>query len=166
MEVDGMEALEAIRRRRSIRRFTGAPVSRADLQAIVDAGRLAATGSNRQPWDFIVVTEPATVERLAVADRWLAEAEAVIVVVMDPTSRWWVEDGSAAIENMLIACTAMGYGACWVEGDALPHEGEFKALLNIPAEKRILTLLPIGVPAEAPERKKKALKDVLHWEKY
>jgi nitroreductase len=166
MEVDGMEALEAIRRRRSIRRFTGAPVSRADLQAIVDAGRLAATGSNRQPWDFIVVTEPATVERLAVADRWLAEAKAVIVVVMDPTSRWWVEDGSAAIENMLIACTAMGYGACWVEGDALPHEGEFKALLNIPAEKRILTLLPIGVPAEAPERKKKALKDVLHWEKY
>ena len=161
-----MEVFEAIRRRRSIRRFTGAPVPRADLQTIVDAGRLAATGSNRQPWDFIVVTEPATLQRLAVADRWMTDAGAVIVVVMDPTSRWWVEDGSAAVENMLLACTALGYGTCWVEGDAMPHEDEFKTLLNIPVEKRILTLLPVGVPSETPERKKKALKDVLHWEKF
>ena len=161
-----MDTFEAIRRRRSIRRFTGAPVPRADLQAIVDAGRLAATGSNRQPWDFVVVTDSAALRQLAVAEPWMTDAGAVIVVVMDPTSRWWVEDGSAAAENMLLACTALGYGACWVEGDALPHEGEFKALLNIPAEKRLLTLLPVGVPAETPERKKKALKDVLHWEKF
>ena len=52
-----MDALEAIRRRRSVRRYTGDPIPRGDLETIVDAGRLAATGGNRQPWAFVVVTE-------------------------------------------------------------------------------------------------------------
>ena len=80
--------------------------------------------------------------------------------------RWWVEDGSAAIENMLVASTALGYGSCWVEGDALPLEGEFKALLSIPKEKRLLALIPVGVPEEWPEIKKRPLENVLHWEIY
>ncbi len=161
-----MDALEAIRTRRSVRRFTGAAIPRADLETIVDAGRLAATGSNLQPWDFVVVTDRAMIAQLTIAEAWIAQAGAVIVVVMDPGSRWWIEDGAAAIENMLLASTALGYGTCWVEGDMLPHEEHFKALLGIPAEKRILTLLPIGVPAQTPRPKKKPLEQVLHWEKY
>jgi nitroreductase len=116
-----MDALEAIRKRRSIRRFTDDVVPKADLETIVDAGRLAATGSNRQPWDFVVVTDRATIARLTVSGAWMAKASAVIAVVMDPGSRWWIEDGAAAIENMLLASTALGYGSCWVEGDALPE---------------------------------------------
>jgi len=161
-----MDTLEAIRKRRSVRRYTDDAIPRADLEAIVDAGRLAATGSNRQPWDFVVVTDRAMIARLSIARKWIAEAEAVIVVVMDPGSRWWIEDGSAAIENMLLATTALGYGSCWVEGDALPHEEQLKALLGIPPEKRVLALLPIGVPAEAPAPEKKPLESVLHWERY
>ncbi len=161
-----MDALEAIRARRSIRKFTPAPVPRKDLETIVDAGRLAATGSNRQPWDFIVVTEKGTIGRLKAAGAWIELAPAVIAVVVDPQSRWWVEDGAAAIQNMLVACAALGYGGCWVEGDALPREEEFKTLLGIPGGKRILALVPVGVPAEAPVKEKKPLADVLHWEKY
>ncbi len=161
-----MDALEAIRKRRSMRSFTGAPVSPKDLETIVDAGRLAATGSNRQPWDFIVVTRRETIEKLTAAGRWMDKAGAIIVVVMDPASRWWVEDGAAAIENMLIASTALGYGACWVEGDALPQEAAFKALLGIPAERRLLTLMPVGVPDAEPNPKKKPLAEVLHWERF
>ena len=161
-----MDALEAIRTRRSIRKFTPAPVPRKDLETIVDAGRLAATGSNRQPWDFIVVTEKGTIGRLKAAGAWIEQAPAVIAVVMDPQSRWWVEDGAAAIQNMLLACAALGYGGCWVEGDALPREEEFKTLLGIPGGKRILALVPVGVPAEAPVKEKKPLAEVLHWEKY
>ena len=161
-----MDTLEAIRKRRSIRQYTDHAVPKADLETIVDAGRLAATGSNRQPWDFVVVTERATIAQFIVSGKWIASAAAVIVVVMDPRSRWWVEDGSAAIENMLVATTALGYGACWVEGDMLPHEEYFKTLLGIPPQKRILTLLPVGVPAQTPSPKKKTLAEVLHWEKY
>ena len=161
-----MDALEAIRKRRSIRRYTGEPIPRADLERIVDAGRLAASGNNRQPWDFIVVTDRQMIDRLKVASEWMEAAAAIVAVVLDPSSRWWLEDGSAAIENMLIACTALGYGACWLEGYTLPREEEFKELLGVPEGKRLLTLLPIGVPAESPTKTKKPLSEVIHWERY
>jgi len=161
-----MNALEAIGKRRSVRKYTGEPIPGKDLEKIVDAGRLAATGSNQQPWDFVVVTDRAMVARLKVAAEWLEKAAAIIAVVMDPSSRWWIEDGSAAVENMLIASTALGYGSCWLEGNTLPHEEEFKKLLGVPKEKRLFTLVPIGVPAEEPTREKKSLQEVLHWERY
>lgn len=161
-----MDALEAIRRRRSVRKYTGDPIPREHLEQIVDAGRLAATGNNRQPWDFIVVTDGAMIDKLKVASRWMEQAGAIIAVVMDPSSRWWLEDGSAAVENMLIASTALGYGSCWLEGYTLPREEEFKALLGVPEGKRLLTLVPIGVPAEWPTPEKKSLEEVIHWERY
>lgn len=161
-----LDALEAIRKRRSLRKYTGESIPREDLKKIVDAGRLAATGSNMQPWDFIVITNQETINKLKVAAQWMEKAAAIIAVVMDPSSRWWIEDGSAAVENMLIASTALGYGSCWLEGYTLPHEEEFKAFLGIPKEKRLLTLVPIGVPAEWPSKEKKSLSAVLHWEKW
>jgi nitroreductase len=161
-----MDALEAIRTRRSIRRYTGEKIPRADLEKIVDAAHLAPTGNNKQPWDFIVVTDQAMINRLKIASQWMDKAGAIIAVVMDPSSRWWVEDASAAVENMLLASTALGYGACWLEGYTLPREEEFKKLLDIPASKRLITLVPVGVPAESPVVDKKPLSEVIHWEKY
>ena len=161
-----MDALEAIRKRRSVRKYTGDPIPREDLETIIDAGRLAASGNNRQPWDFIVVTEREMIDQLKVASAWMEEAGAIVAVVMDPDSRWWLEDGAAAVENMLIASTALGYGSCWCEGRTLPHEEEFKQLLGVPEEKRLLTLVTIGVPAEWPTREKKSLEAVIHWERY
>jgi nitroreductase len=161
-----MDTLEAIRTRRSVRRFTDAPIPSADLETIVDAGRLAATGNNRQPWDFVIVTDRAMIASFMIAGAWIGQAAAVIVLVMDPASRWWVEDGAAAIENMLLAATALGYGTCWVEGDALAREEQLKALLGVPPAKRLMALIPVGVPVETPAPEKKSLEHVLHWEKY
>jgi len=161
-----LDTLEAIRHRRSIRRYKDGVIPKDHLEAIVDAGRLAATGSNRQPWDFIVVTARPMIANLRIAEAWIEQASAVIAVVMDPESRWWIEDGAAAIENMLLASIALGYGSCWVEGDALPHEEAIKSLLGIPAGKRVLALVPIGIAAETPKPRKKPLVEVLHWEKY
>jgi nitroreductase len=161
-----MDALEAIRKRRSVRHYTGDPIPRRDLETIVDAGRLAASGYNAQPWDFIVVTEQEMIDQLKVVAWWMGEAGAIIAVALDPSSRFWLEDGSAAVENMLIASTALGYGSCWLEGNTLPLEEEFKALLGVPEEKRLLTLVPIGVPVEWPTKEKKPLAEVIHWEKY
>ena len=161
-----MDALEAIRKRKSVRKYTGDPIPREDLEKIVDAGRLAATGSNQQPWDFVVVTDREMIDQLKVAAGWMDKAGAIVAVVMDPSSRWWVEDGAAAVENMLIASTALGYGSCWLEGYTLPREEEFKTLLGIPKDRRLLTLVPIGVPVEWPTREKKALEEVVHWERW
>ena len=161
-----MDALEAIRKRRSVRKYTGDPIPREDLEKIVDAGRLAASGSNKQPWDFVVVTDRAMINKLKVAAEWMEKAAAIIAVVMDPSSRWWVEDGAAAVENMLIASTALGYGSCWLEGYTLQREEELKTLLGVPQDKRLLTLVPIGVPVEWPTKDKKSLNEIIHWERY
>jgi nitroreductase len=161
-----MELLEAIRTRRSVRLYTGDPIPREDLETIVDAGRLAPSGHNEQPWDFIVVTDRDTIDQLKIAAGWMNNAGAIIAVVLDPSSRWWLEDGSAAVTNMLLTVTALGYGACWVEGNALPLEERFKKLLGVPENKRMPILIPIGVPKEIPEKEKKTLEAVIRWEKY
>ncbi len=161
-----MDALEAIRKRRSVREYTGESIPREDLEKIVDAGRLAATGSNRQPWDFIVVTDRKMINQLKMVAEWMEKAGAIIAVVLDPSSRWWKEDGSAAVENMLIASTALGYGSCWLEGYTLEREEELKELLDVPSERRLLTLVPIGVPTGWPTKEKKSLAEVIHWERY
>ena len=161
-----MDALQAIRKRRSVREYTGDTIPREDLEKIVDAGRLAPTGWNRQPWDFIVITDVEMIQKLKIVAQWMDKAGAIIAVILDSSSRWWLEDGSAAIENMLIASTALGYGSCWLEGYTLPREEEFKKLLGVPDEKRLLTLIPIGVPVEWPKVEKKSLDEVIHWECY
>jgi nitroreductase len=161
-----MEALEAIRRRRSVRSYTGDPIPREDLEKIVDAARLAPSGYNRQPWEFIVVTDRGAIDQLKIAALWMENVGAIIAVVMETSSKFWLEDGSAAVENILIASTALGYGSCWLQGYTEPREGEFKELLDIPDDKKLLTLVPIGVPSEWPTKEKKPLSEVLHWERY
>ena len=112
-----MDTFETIFNRRSIRKYTGETVPRPVLEKIIDAARMAASGNNRQPWEFIVVTEPELLRRLRIPeDHWIARAGALIAVVMDPESRLWFEDGAAAVQNILLACTALGYVACWLEG--------------------------------------------------
>jgi len=162
-----MDTLDTIKKRRSVRDFTGDPIPLEDIETIVDAGRLAASGNNKQPWDFVVVTNKGIIQPLSKAAAWSANASAMIAVVMDPSSKYWLEDGSAAIENMLLAATALGYGSCWLQGNTRPHEAEFKLLLNIPNHLNLLSLVPIGVPVKWPESKeKKSLAEVLHWETF
>ena len=96
--------------------------------------------------------------------QWMENAGAVIAVVLDSESRWWIEDGSAAVENMLIAATALGYGSCWLEGYTLQREFEFKGMLQVPDNRRLLTIIPIGVPTEWPVKEKRSLEEVIHWE--
>ncbi len=160
-----METLEAIRQRRSIRKYTGEPVPREALETIVDAGRLAATGYNAQPWEFVVVTDPAMLEKIQIRP-WMDKAAAVIAVVLDREQQYWQEDGAAAIQNMLVATTALGYGACWIQGATRRHEERVKPILNIPADKYLVSLVSVGVPAETPTVEKKSLGEVLHWEMY
>lgn len=161
-----MEALEAIARRRSVREFTGVPVPRRHLEAIVNAGRMAATGYNRQPWTFVVITDPDMLCQASLGKAWVQRAGALIAVVLDPSAPFWREDGCAAVENMLIAATALGYGSCWLEGATRPHEADLKRLLGVPEELRLATLVAVGVASEWPTRAKRELHEVLRWERY
>ncbi len=98
-------------------------MSRELLETIVDCGRLAATARNEQPWEFIVIIDKEL--KKSVADqtdngRFISEAGACIAVVCKDT-KYYIEDGSAATQNMLVAAAALGLGSCWVAGDKKPY---------------------------------------------
>lgn len=162
-----MDVIEAIRTRRTIRKFTGETLPESALETIVDAGHLAASGMNTQPWEFVIITDPTIMAQLRIPENhWSCTAGAYIAVVMDPKSRWWMEDASAAIQNMLLAAWALGYGGCWMESYTGRNETAFKKVLGIPDPLRLFCLVAFGVPAEHPTIEKKALSEVLRWQRY
>lgn len=150
------DRLAAIFSRRSIRVYTDEPVSEAELQSLLEAGMAAPSASNRKPWHFVVVTDRETLCALAEAHpygKMLAKAGAGIAVCGDPdVSAWWVQDCSAATENILIAAAALGLGAVWLGSHGSPErEKALRGILGIPDSIGVLSLLSIGHPAEEKE---------------
>lgn len=150
------DRLAAIFSRRSIRVYTDEPVSEADLRSLLEAGMAAPSGSNRKPWHFVAVTDRETLLALAEAHpygKMVARAGAAIAVCGDPgASTWWVQDCSAATENILVAAAALGLGAVWIgcHGHA-EREQAIRGVLGIPDSIGVLSLLSIGHPAEEKE---------------
>jgi nitroreductase len=173
-----MDLFEVIQKRRAIRTFTGKEIPKGDLEKMVDAGRLAPSGKNEQRWDFVVVTDKAIVNKIlshfhpgrkygTLEDGKFDGTSAIIAVILDESHEYWKEDGAAATQNILLAARELGWGSCWIEGQMRSHEDEFKELLNVPSEKRILLLIALGEPVKwSPPPPKKSLSEVLHWEKY
>ena len=165
--------LEFIHHRSSIRDFTGDPISNEILLEIVKAGMAAPSANNFQPWSFIIVTEKETILKLAENlpyAKMLEKAGGAIVVCGTPDTKntglsdYWVQDCSAATENILLAIEAFGLGAVWT--GVYPRMDRIKwvkEVLNIPAEVVPLNVIPIGHPAKRPLIKNKFKSDKIHW---
>jgi nitroreductase len=146
--------LEIIFARRSIRRYTGEPLTQDEIQALLEAGMAAPSASNNCPWHLVTVTNSAKLAALAEQHPYgamVAHAAAAIIVCGDPSisPRFWVQDCSAATENILISASAMGLGAVWV--GCYPHEDRqagIRSVLAIPDEIGVLCMISIGRPAE------------------
>lgn len=163
-----MECIEALKTRRSVRAYTGEPVARDVIEDIVDCGRLAATAINIQPWEFVVVTDPQMLGAIAAATdygRFIARAAACVAVFCQNT-KYYLEDGCNASQNILVAATAHGLGACWVAGDKKLYAEKIRQMVGAPESLKLVSLLAIGRPAEESEKEKRPLSEVLHWEKY
>lgn len=163
-----MDAIECLKTRRCIRAYTNEAISREVIEDIVDTGRLAATAINIQPWQFIVVTKPETRQKIAdITDhgKFIAQAPVCIAVFCED-SKYYLEDGSAATQNILIAARAHGLGACWVAGDKKAYCPAIRDLLGLPDNYKLVSLIPIGHPAEERNPEKKNLADVMHWETF
>jgi nitroreductase len=150
------ERLHFIFARRSIRTYTSEPVSEADLRSVLEAGMSAPNASNRQPWHFVTITDRATLQALADTHpfgKMLADAALAIAVCGDPAiSDWWVQDCTAATENILIAVSALGLGGVWLGCHGRPErEQAIRQVLGIPQRIGILSMLSIGHPAEEKE---------------
>ncbi len=154
-----MDLFEAIARRHSYRGLMAdQPVPRDDLVRIVQAGIQAPSGYNAQTTRFVVVDDAAQLAQLAAIDPEcgvLQHARAVIACIAprgpatgDERLFFGVEDCSAAVENMLLAITALGYASVWLDG-WLRYEGHDRtvgALLGVPDDRVVRVLLPLGRP--------------------
>jgi nitroreductase len=168
----GRELIQTILSRRSIRRYTDEPVGEADIRTLLEAAMAAPSASNRKPWQFIVVTERQTLDALAEAHphgNMLFEATLCIVVCGDLTEmeRFWVQDCSAATENLLLAVTALGLGAVWL--GVYPKQDRVttvRPILGLPETITPLNLISIGHPAEEKEPRTQYDESRVHRERW
>ncbi len=163
-----MEFFEVIKQRHSYRGgFTGRAVPRADLETIVQAGLDAPSGCNAQTTRFVIVDEPAIAAKIQAmhpVNKAMQQAAAYIACIVDKQPAgvfedlaFQVEDCAAAVQNMLLAVTALGYASVWIDG-WLRREGRAEAIggwLGLPEGKIVRILLPVGEPAETVKRPEK-----------
>jgi nitroreductase len=165
-----MDVLQAIKDRRSIRKYTPEPVSKEQVTQILEAGRWAPSRGNSQPWKFIVLNDDQTRKELAEAiptGKFLTQAPQGVAVVVNPKSAKHPEqEGAAAIQNMLLAAHAIGLGTCWISIHGTDYEEKAKQILQIPDDEWLISVLSIGQPAEIPEKGRKGLDEITFTNKY
>lgn len=167
--------LEVFYKRRSIRKFTEDPVSREDLITLLKAGMSGPSGMNAQPWEFVVITEEETLAKIR-KNLMFAKMKGTAAFCVLGSKRmqankagdkFWVQDCSAATQNILLAATAMGLGAVWI-GIYPVHlfERQVKSILNLPAGVIPLNLIILGHPAEEKEARTQYDEKRVQWEAF
>ena len=146
------DAIDFITRRRSIRRYQTDVVEEEKIRLLLEAAMAAPSADNMRPWHFVVVRDAKLRSELSRVHRWAkmaADAPVVFVVLGDATVSpdSWIEDCSAATENLLLAAANIGLGAVWV-GLRGAYEQRVRELVEAPTHMRVLCMVPVGYPAE------------------
>ncbi|MEW5746207.1 MAG: nitroreductase family protein [Nitrospirota bacterium] len=184
-----MELFEAVRTRRSIRRFMEKPVEQEKLDTLLEAVRHAPSWANMQCWRFIVVKDAAVKKQLSElsyvdsffsplgykanpAKKGLAEAPVVIVACADPSQSgtlwnqpYYMTDLGIAAQNLMLAARGLGLGTVFV---GVFEEEKIRQLLDIPSTVRVVGLFPIGYPAEEKTgaSSRKPIEEIVFYEKW
>jgi nitroreductase len=173
-----MEVFKAISHRASVRAFRSDLPREGDIERILRAATLAPSAGNIQPWVFVVTKRVETKKALAGAaldQRFIAQAPIVITVCAVGESSaarygergrelYCLQDTAAAIQNILLSATALGYGTCWIGAF---DEDAVRKVLGVPAKVRPVALIPLGFPDEdLPRVKRKPLEAVVRFEAY
>jgi len=169
-----LSVLDVIRNRGSTRRYEDKPIPKHILLEILESARLAQSAANRQPWQFIVVTDPLIKKRLVEAgcsESFVSEAPVAIVCLADPERsakvgpfEGFLIDLAIAIENMALTAWDLDVGSCWV---GTFNEDQVKKLLDVPRNLRVVSILTLGYPDEKPRAKyRRPLHEIVYYEKY
>jgi nitroreductase len=152
------DLLDLMQSRRSVRKFTDEPVTDGQVETMLQAAMAAPSAQDLRPWHFVVVRERKVLDEMAEVHKYaymLERAPLAIVVCGDTevSKKYWVEDGCAATQNLLLAATALGLGGVWISlYPKKKHQRKVRELLDIPDHIGVLCVLALGYPAE----KKKA----------
>jgi len=169
-----MNLYEVIKSRYSVRSYLDRPVEQEKLDRILDAARLAPSGSNRQPWKFVVVRDTERRKKLVPAcsnQEFVGQAPVVIAgvglmpdrimscgVPGDPV------DVAIALEHVALAATAEGLGTCWIGSF---HQDQIRTLLGIPANAKVIEVMTLGYPADHPQPKtRKPMKELVCYDQW
>lgn len=169
-----MDVLEVIKKRRSVRAYADRPVTRDQIERLLEAARLAPSASNRQEWRFVVVTDAkrrAALARAANHQKFVAQAPVVIAAcaeteehVMRCGQLSYPIDVAIAVDHMTLQAVAEGLGTCWI--GAFDAE-QAKQILGIPEEIRVVELLTVGYPAGTPKPLSRLpAEKIVHWENW
>lgn len=158
-----MSLVDVILSRRSIRQYDDKDIPKDVLDKILEAGRQSPSAANRQPYQFVVVTESEIKKELSgLVSGFLKNAPVVIVGCANTkallTGKWAVIDTTIALENMVLAAWSLGVGSCWIGAF---NEQKVKNALQIPEKWKVVALISLGYPAENPESRKKKEKSKL-----
>lgn len=169
-----MEALDAIRTRRSVRKFTDRKIQKDMIEKLLEAAMSAPSAGNQQPWHFLVIDDKKILEEVPNVSLYAPmakEASAAIVICGDPSLEkypgFWVQDCSAATQNILLAAHALGLGAVW--SGIYPLEDRvsgFRALLGIPEKITPLSIVIMGYPVEVPNPATRFKEDRIRYNKW
>lgn len=153
-----MDCTQAIRARRSIRRFRpGAAIPRADVETMLEAAMMAPSARNTRPWEFFVVENPELKARLRAAHPFASMLDAASLAIVacgrpedqkGVVSGYWPLDCGAAVENLLLQAAALGYGTCWCGCWPSPRVSALQEILGTQAVP--VALIAVGVPDEDP----------------
>lgn len=169
-----MDALETIFRRRSIRNYQDKEVDNETIMTLLKAATAAPTAANCQPWEFIVINDTDKLNELK-SKLIFAKYNAPVAIVVcgnmklafkGMAQEMWVQDCSAAIENILIAATDLGLGSVWIGIYPGPHVKSVKTVLNIPEYVTPLGMVYIGYSAETKEPRSRLDEKRVYWQEY
>ena len=171
------QAITNILTRVSVREFTGEKISEAQLDTLLRAAMSAPSAINKQPWAFIVVTDEAVIAKLGEALPYsrCSNKPAVAIIPCGDLSKaiegemanFWINDVSAATENLLLAAHAMGLGAVWTGlHPDMTRAKMVQEMLGLPEHIIPLCVVPVGVPAEQPEVKDKYKPENIHYNQW
>ncbi len=174
-----MNLLETLQNRRSVRKYTEAPIAKETLTAVLQAGLLSPSSRGNRPWELIVVEDKELLAKMADcrvgSARMLTGAQAAVVVVADETvSDVWVEDCSIVMSNMHLMADSLGLGSCWIQGrlrnapQGEPTEVYLRNLLGFPENYRLEAVLSLGMPQSHPEKQELSSLPLykIHWGKF
>jgi nitroreductase len=173
---DTMNFLDHAKRRFSVRKYEDKPVEREKLEQVVEAGRVAPSAVNFQPWRFIVVQDEKMKADVCASYKrdWIRKAPAVIIICGVHGEAWMRADGkdhcdidvAIAADHMTLAAEELGLGTCWVCNF---NSMELARTLDLPKGMEAAVLLPIGYPAEAPDTERhgklrKGAEKIIFWD--
>jgi nitroreductase len=139
-----MDVFECVKTVSSIRSYIKKAAPDSVVREVIEAGRLAPSAHNDQPWQFILVRDRDKLEGLGkycISGKFVSEVDFAVVVLTDPSSKWHEIDGTRAVQNMVLTAWSHKLGSCWIGN--IDRVGLMK-YLNIPDNLHILTVLPFG----------------------